>query len=342
MLEAMILLGNGFINNHSLLSASYEEMIRNNEIRSDSHSELGNDEQCSSFSVFSEIDGLETIETIAVRYQDEKKIFAINDQELKKIPAELKSKIINFIWLTPTLELLFLGPKNNRRDYLDKIVSGFDIEHPAHLRKYQKLQRERLLILEKNSDPSWLNIVEQQLAEIGTRIALARAEAVELFNKAIDSFSSAFPKVKLKIEGEFESEIKRESSAIVLEEIYKRTLVASRDRDSKTFRTSFGIHRSDLNATLVHKNCAASLASTGEQKLIMISVTLACAKLSAVYKNRPTILVFDEALSHLDAANRMLLLQEIAATNLQTFFTLASEELIPTQFDRGDLELIRL
>ena len=110
--------------------------------------------------------------------------------------------MINFIYLTPQIEQLFIHGKSARRDYLDKIVCDLDLSHQNRLNDYQKLLKERLLILQKyrnqNTGNKWLEIVENKIAEVGIAIAFARIEAVEFFNKAIESFNSNFPKTKFR------------------------------------------------------------------------------------------------------------------------------------------------
>ena len=61
----------------------------------------------------------------------------------------------------------------------------------------------------------------------------------------------------------------------------------------------------------------------------MISISLARAKISASYKNQPTILIFDEVASHLDNQRKIHLFDEISQTNLQSFFSATSQDLIP-------------
>ena len=64
----------------------------------------------------------------------------------------------------------------------------------------------------------------------------------------------------------------------------------------------------------------------------MISITLARAKISSTYKNQPTVLIFDEIVSHLDEKRKIDLFEEIAATSLQAFFSATSVDLIPREF----------
>ena len=103
----------------------------------------------------------------------------------------------------------------------------------------------------------------------------------------------------------------------------------NRQNDLENFKTEFGIHRADFDAIFCDKNLSATKSSTGEQKAIMISISLARAKISASYKNQPTILIFDEVVSHLDNQRKIHLFDEISQTNLQSFFSATSQDLIP-------------
>lgn len=319
ILESLTLLGR----NNSLRSNNFDEMIAIGE---------------KNFVIRAEISTHEFIENIAVSFdlEKKKKLFHINDEPLNsKRQDDVKNHLINFIFLTPEIEQLFISGKSQRRDYLDKIVSDINLEHSSRINNYQKLLRERLLILQKyrnqKGGEKWLDAIENQIVEHGVAIASSRLEAIDFFNRAITSFASNFPKTKLRVIGEIE-EILPKQSAVQLEEFYRSQLVKNRHLDCESFKTNFGIHRCDFDALFVDKNMSALFSSTGEQKAIMISITLARAKISAAYKNQPTILIFDEVVSHLDSVRKENLFEEIAATNLQSFFSATSADLVPQEF----------
>ena len=120
--------------------------------------------------------------------------------------------------------------------------------------------------------------------------------------------------------------------AVEVEEIFTSKLKENRSSDKESFRTSYGVHRCDFDAIFSSKNASAQRSSTGEQKSIMIGITLARAKISANYKNQPTILLFDEIVSHLDSERKQHLFDEIIQTNLQCFFSSTSKDLIPEKY----------
>lgn len=328
ILEAITLLGRS----SALRGSDFEEMILNDSIAQEKQQQ---------FTLYSEVSDHDFIEKIGVSFSSKqrKKIFEINLEPItSKRQSDTKNHLINFICLTPQLEQLFILGKGDRRDYLDKIVVDIDPSHVSRINNYQKLLKERLLILQKyagnTSGDKWLDIIETKIVELGMAVASARIEAVDFFNRAIASFSSNFPKPKLRVIGDVEESVMKQS-AMQLEEIYKDKLRENRIADATNFKTNFGVHRSDFDAIFQEKNKSAIHSSTGEQKAIMIGITLARANISAHYKNQPTILIFDEVASHLDNKRKTDLFDEIIATKLQSFFTATSSDLIPDNYTDG-------
>ncbi|MBU6338677.1 MAG: DNA replication and repair protein RecF [Rickettsiales bacterium] len=319
ILEGLTLIGRS----QALRPADFEEMINN--------------ESKNGFTVYAELVNHDLIEKLGVAFdlEKKKKLFQVNGEILSnKKQNELKNKLINFIYLTPQIESLFISGKSERRVYLDKIVSDIDVEHQNRINSYQKLLKERLLILQKyksNDSVKWLDVIENQIVELGMAIASARIETVDFFNKAINSFSSNFPKPQLQIIGDVEQNVMKQS-AVLLEENYRQKLKENRNSDLVNFKTAFGVHRSDFDAIFTKKNISAKFCSTGEQKSIMASITLARAKISATYRNQPTILIFDEVASHLDNKRKSDLFEEIKETKLQSFFSATTQDLIPKKY----------
>ncbi len=336
ILEALTLLGRGT----SMRGSDFEEMIFDDRF---------SQEKKPQFTIYAELSDHEFIEKIGISFSlaQKKKIIEINGEPCSsKRQSESRNYLINFICLTPQLEQLFILGKSERRDYLDKIVCDIDSQHLTRINNYQKLLRERLLILQKYSaqkaGEKWLDVIENQIVELGIAIASARIESVDFFNRAISSFSSNFPKPKLQVTGDIEESVMKQS-AMLIEEIYKNKLRENRLIDLANFKTNFGVHRSDFDAIFLEKNMSAMRSSTGEQKSIMIGITLARAKISANYKNQPTVLIFDEVVSHLDEKRKSDLFTEVKMSKLPTFFSATSKDLLPPQYLNDDsLQIIEL
>lgn len=101
-------------------------------------------------------------------------------------------------------------------------------------------------------------------------------------------------------------------------------LAEGRRRDLAAGRTLAGPHRADLGARWGPQDMPAALASTGEQKALLLSLILANARALA---GETVLLLLDEVAAHLDAGRRAMLHDEIGALPAQAFLTGTGREL---------------
>ena len=73
-------------------------------------------------------------------------------------------------------------------------------------------------------------------------------------------------------------------------------------------------------------NTPAYLASTGQQKALLIAVVLAHARLQARRLRRPPILLLDDVVAHLDIDRRAALFEAVSAVGGQTWFSGTDED----------------
>ena len=74
-----------------------------------------------------------------------------------------------------------------------------------------------------------------------------------------------------------------------------------------------GPHRSDLVVTLAGPVCRPKLASTGEQKALLISILLAQAQLQQAVRGEPPLLLLDEIARASRSSRRRRALFEVVA-----------------------------
>ena len=67
------------------------------------------------------------------------------------------------------------------------------------------------------------------------------------------------------------------------------------------------------------KNMPAAECSTGEQKAMLVAITLAHAELAA--RGRPGVLLLDEVAAHLDPVRREALFDRLRASGTQVWLT---------------------
>jgi len=244
------------------------------------------------------------------------------DGHLQKGSGAL-GEYMRMLWLTPAMDRLFAGPAGDRRRFLDRLVATFDPEHSSRVTVFEKVMRERnLLLQEPRADTVWLASLEAHMAEAAVAIAAARTAAVDGLQKHIHDTrqESAFPCGAISIEGEIESLVAG-MPAVRAEDEYRRLLADSRGADRAAGRTLKGTHRSDLIVVHGPKSTAAGQCSTGEQKALLIGLILAQARAVKTVANVAPVLLLDEVAAHLDRQRREGLFATLEALGSQAWMT---------------------
>jgi len=243
------------------------------------------------------------------------------------------------LWLTPAMDNLFTGPASDRRRFLDRLVLAIDPTHGKRVNDFERAMRSRNKLLEdRQSDPSWLDGLEIQLAETGVAIVFARAELVALLQGIIEKTRSSgddiFPHAEIILEGTLETMI-REGAASDLEDTYRATLCRERPRDRAAGRTLDGPHRCNLAVRHGPKNMEAAICSTGEQKALLTGLILAHAQLVGDVSGMAPILLLDEIAAHLDPSRRAALFDKIDEIGCQAWMTGTDDHLFEALGDRA-------
>ncbi|MFO1121924.1 MAG: DNA replication/repair protein RecF [Hyphomicrobiales bacterium] len=249
------------------------------------------------------------------------------------------AQFIRVLWLTPAMDRLFAGPASDRRRFLDRLVAAFDPEHAARISVFEKVMRDRNLLLEDpRADGTWLDSLEAHMAEAAIAIAAARLTALEELRRYIAEAreTSQFPWSYISLEGEVEALVSA-MPAVRAEDEYRRLLCDSRRQDRGAGRTLSGPHRSDLAVTHGPKSMPAGLCSTGEQKALLIGLILAQARAVSGVSGIPPLLLLDEVAAHLDRERRHGLFTALAALGCQAWMTGTDVELFA---DLGRDELV--
>ena len=223
------------------------------------------------------------------------------------------SEWLGVFWLTPAMDRLFADSPGGRRRFVDRLVLALHPGHAAHAARLEAALRERnrLLGQPQDPDPRWMDAIEAQLAEAGAAVARARAGLIETLNTTLEGLPpSPFARPVLAY---------CPGGPASRDEI-QQALHDFRRRDRAAGRTLTGPHRDDLATTMAAKNQPAADCSTGEQKAMLIAITLAHAELASD-EARPRLLLLDEVAAHLDPIRRGALFERLATGPAQVWMT---------------------
>ena len=229
---------------------------------------------------------------------------------------------LHVIWLTPRMDRLFIDAPSARRRFFDRLVAGFDPGHGHRLAAYQRCMRKRAQILRAyRVDSSWLNAIEETMSEYAVAVAAARCGTLARLNVLLKApFGSLFPGAILELEGSVESWL-IDMPAVEAEERLRVALAEARAHDMETGGATLGPHRTDLLVRHIDYDLPAGQCSTGEQKMLLVSIVLAHAQAQTQRSGQTPLILLDEVMAHLDATHRDHLIDALCVLGAQTWLT---------------------
>lgn len=187
-----------------------------------------------------------------------------------------------------------LGAKEERRGFLDRLLSRFSRRYAALLSAYEKALRQRNALLKAGGEG--LEVWDRELARYGEEIMAFRRRFLRrflpLFQEVYRALSPGEAGLRLEesVQGEF-----------------LRALQESREEERLKGQTLLGPHRDDL-VFLLSGRPAHRFASRGEAKALALALRLAEHRLLAEHYGEPPLLLVDEWSEELDETRRKAVL----------------------------------
>jgi DNA replication and repair protein RecF len=238
-------------------------------------------------------------------------------------------KIFKISWVTPQMCMLFQAGMSEKRRFIDRLTSALDVSHINRIFRYEKLLRERSnIILQFQNETLWLETIEKQIAELAVSIIASRQNLIQLLNSLYEdelnshSIIQDFPPVEIKVKGDIE-DLLLKTSALNVEDSIKIDLKKLRSSGDLSFA---GPHTSQIEIINRKNNKKVEISSTGEQKLMLISIILSHARMLNIQFNMAPILLLDDIVEHLDEKHKYALFLEISKHYAQSWFTSTSKD----------------
>jgi DNA replication and repair protein RecF len=262
-------------------------------------------------------------EQIHILYRnDERKRISINEIPLKKI-GDLMGHLNAVMFSPEDLLLIKQGPAERRR-FVDMTLSQIRPSYFYDLQQYAKIlfQRNNLLknISMDRKLADTLDVWDHHLIRTGTRIMkerrsfLSRLDILSEIRHA--RLTNNEEKLKLDYAPSFDlTGIENEDD---IEEIFRRNVAKSREKELLKGTTTIGPHRDDIDI-LLNGESTKIYASQGQQRTSVLSIKLAEIDLMKEETSEFPVLLLDDVLSELDDRRKEYLLDSIEG--IQTFIT---------------------
>ena len=238
---------------------------------------------------------------IKIELSNKKNVY-INGIKIKKLSELLGN--INIVIFTPDDINILKGSPQNRRRFLDIMISQLKPNYMHNLNLYLKTleQRNNYLrqIKEENKKEDLLEIWDEKLVEYASVIYNYRAEFI---NKITEN--------KEEIEIEYISECNNKEN-------YLNLLKQRRKLDIIKGYTTKGIHRDDFEI-YINKKRLDIYGSQGQNRTVILSLKLSELKIIEEEIGENPILLLDDFMSELDEKRRKHFLEKIE--NIQVIIT---------------------
>lgn len=257
----------------------------------------------------------ETLDVYCGVKRGQKKVFKRNKKPYGRFSEHIG--LLPLVVISPVDTVLIDGGSEERRRFVDGVISQCDGEYLRHLISYNRVLTQRNALLKeyvgRSLDGEMLAVWDERLAEHGTFVLERRRafvrELAEVFQFYYDKVSQGRERVSM------------EYSSTVGEEGLLAALCDNRDRDRVLTYTSVGIHRDDISLRL-GDHLVKKLGSQGQKKSFLTALKFAQFVYLSKQKGIRPLLLLDDIFDKLDASRVNQIIDIVAGDTFgQVFIT---------------------
>ncbi|MBI2966835.1 MAG: DNA replication and repair protein RecF [Bacteroidetes bacterium] len=241
-----------------------------------------------------------------------RKIFKRNGREYDRLADHIG--LIPLVTISPEDAVIITGGSEERRRFMDTVISQFDKIYLDNLLRYNKALEHRNRVLKEyhsreKPDELSLEIWNEKMIPLAEYVFAKRKKFIEDLVHPLQTFYSLLCNTE-EISVQYVSQLEKSPLA----ELFARSL----QRDLALEFTSSGTHKDDL---LFHLDeyPLKKFGSQGQQKTFVIALKLAVLLYLHRQTGRQPILLLDDIFAQLDAARVTRLMQILAGDNKQDF-----------------------
>lgn len=247
-----------------------------------------------------------------------KKQFKRNKKEYSRLSDHIG--FIPLVMVSPADSELIAGGSDERRRFMDLVISQYDKEYLDALIRYNKAlaQRNTLLKSDQPVEEELFLVWEEMMAQAGEVVFRKREAFISDFIPIFQSFYSYISQDKEQVGLTYESHARNASLLEVLKE--------SRTRDKIMGYSLRGIHKDELNMLLGDFPIKRE-GSQGQNKTYLVALKLAQFDFLKRTGNTVPLLLLDDIFDKLDASRVEQIVKLVAGDNFgQIFITDTNRE----------------
>lgn len=218
---------------------------------------------------------------------------------------------------------LIKGSPSLRRKFVDIDLGQIKPIYLSDLSQYNHVLKQRNTYLKTAAkvDAQFLDVLDEQLAEFGSRVIQQRLQFIASMEQEADRYHHTISNQTEHLKIHYKSSIPF-TETTNLKEHFLQALQKARQRDLLKKTTSVGPHRDDLAFFI--NDMPAGFGSQGQHRSLILSLKMAEVELIQQNTGDYPILLLDDVMSELDNYRQTELLKMIIEKNVQTFITTTS------------------
>lgn len=201
--------------------------------------------------------------------------------------------LIPVVIVSPADSALISEFSDNRRRFIDFVISQYSKEYLLHLIKYNKLLQERNTMLKQQIDDATMyEVCEAQMAASGKVIYEARRQFVSEFSKVFGEYYKKISNDRESVTLEYKTQLDDGN--------FEQQLSLARRVDLLLGHTTKGIHKDDLEMMLGEWQIR-KVGSQGQNKSFLLALKFAQFDYLKRITGRTPMLLLDDIFDKLDA-----------------------------------------
>ncbi|HUX54738.1 MAG TPA: DNA replication/repair protein RecF [Williamwhitmania sp.] len=242
------------------------------------------------------------------------KTFKRNGKDYEKISDHIG--LLPVVFVSPYDTNLIDGPGEERRRYLNSVISQLDSAYLTAMMDYNRVLSQRNRFLKqawekRHLDEEVMDVLDLQLSALGAAVYERRRQFVDEIVPLFNSYYQFVSGGKEKVELGYESSL----SKMPLVELLKM----SREKDRFLQHTSVGVHRDDIEL-LIDGFPVKRVGSQGQQKTVLIALKLAQFDYISRATGLKPLLLLDDIFDKLDMQRVEQLIALVAGEGFSQIF----------------------
>jgi DNA replication and repair protein RecF len=268
-----------------------------------------------------------------------KKEFSVDEDLYEKLSYHVGR--FPCVFIAPDDVRMITEGSEERRRYIDAILSQTDAEYLQRLMNYNRILQQRNSYLKsmaetRHGDASLLDVYDSQLYNDGYYVFRKRKHFLSECIALVKQFYNRISGTEEDVELIYDSQLHKWEFAELLK--------ANREKDMYLQRTTSGIHKDDIQISL-NKQIFKNIASQGQRKSMLFALKLAEFEFLKTNKGFAPLLLLDDVFEKLDELRMHNLLDWVCVKNEgQIFITDTHRGRIEEHLQRlgADFQLIEL